>query len=121
MNGRAPRSTSLLELWSPLGGVTVRPLLGGQAFFKDGTMFALLWQGAVFLRDDEAPPAEGPSPGQRHFVCTDRCGRPERLPYVQVPDELLDDGAEMRRRAEVALSAARSASSPPPLGTSRDR
>src|SRR5271154_3361188 len=42
------------ELFAPFGAVTVKRMFGGAGIWSDGLMFALVFDGAIFLKVDEA-------------------------------------------------------------------
>jgi DNA transformation protein len=44
----------IVELFAPFGPVTVRRLFGGAGLFAEGLMFGLVFDGAIFLKVDDA-------------------------------------------------------------------
>jgi DNA transformation protein len=93
------------ELFSAFGPVSVRRMFGGAGIFVDGVMFALVFDGEIFLKaDGETLPAlevEGSKP----FVYQAK-GKQVSLSYWRLPDRLLDDPDELAKFARGALGAA---------------
>ena len=56
----------LAELFAPLGNVVFRKMFGGLGIFKDGLMFALVAEDALYMKADDATipayAAEGSGP-----------------------------------------------------------
>jgi DNA transformation protein len=102
-----PFVAHLLDLLAPLGPVAARPMFGGHGFFQGGVMFALVWRETFFVRTDERNRPVHEAEALAQFLYPDRCGRPKRMPYFQVPPAALDDAEEMERWARPALEAAR--------------
>ena len=42
------------DLFAPFGPVTVRRMFGGAGIYREGLMFALVFDGAIFLKVDDA-------------------------------------------------------------------
>jgi DNA transformation protein and related proteins len=89
------------ELFAPFGPVTVRRMFGGAGIYSDGQMFALVFDGAIFLKVDET---------SRPFVYTraksaHRVGRAS-MSYWRLPERLYDDPDELAVWAHRALAIA---------------
>jgi len=82
------------DLFAPFGPVAVRRMFGGAGLYRDGLMFALEFDGVIFLRVDEASIPDFEREGSRPFVYT----RAKRL---------YDDPEELAVWAERALAIAR--------------
>jgi DNA transformation protein and related proteins len=98
------------ELFAPFGPVTVRRLFGGAGIFAEGLIFALVFDGAIFLKVDQASIADFAREGSRPFVYT-RAKRPGRvgrasLSYWRLPERLYDDADELAVWAARALAVA---------------
>ncbi len=99
----------LLDVLRPLGGMTARRMFGGAGLFRDGAMFALIADEALYLKADEitipAFQAEGCGP----FVYGTKNGARTIGSYWRAPEFLLDDDEAMRewcrRAAELAARA----------------
>jgi DNA transformation protein and related proteins len=111
------------ELFAPLGPVTVRRMFGGAGIWSDGLMFALIFDGAIFLRVDEATVPDFEREGSRPFVYTrakskGRVGRAS-LSYWRLPERLYDDPEELAVWAARALAIAERKTFAPRAGTKR--
>jgi DNA transformation protein and related proteins len=113
------------ELFAPFGPVTVRRMFGGAGIWSEGLMFALEFDGTLFLRVDETSIPDFEREGSRPFVYTrakspGRVGRAS-LSYWRLPERLYDDPDELavwagraRGIAERKKSAPRRRAAPKP-------
>ena len=94
------------ELFAGLGPVDVRRLFGGAGVFADGTMFALVHDGVIYLKvdADNLPAFEGE--GLAPFSYLRRGERASLSSYRRMPDRLYDDPAELASWARRSLAAA---------------
>ena len=95
------------ELFTPFRPVTVRRMFGGAGIFCDGLMFALVFDGAIYLKVDDASIPDFEREGSRPFVYTrakspGRVGRAS-LAYWRLPERLYDDPDELAVWAGRAL------------------
>lgn len=94
------------ELFAAFGPVVVRRMFGGAGIFADGTMFALVHDGVIYLKADErtAPAFEREALGPFTYM---RRGELASLSsYRRMPDRLYDDPDELAGWARAALAAA---------------
>ncbi len=109
------------DLFAPFGPVTVKRMFGGAGVYSQGLMFALLFDGAIFLKVDEASIPDFEREGSRPFVYTrgkspGRVGRAS-LSFWRLPERLYDDPEELAIWAARALAIAqRQKFAPPPRG-----
>jgi DNA transformation protein len=87
------------ELFAPFGPVAVRRMFGGAGIYSEGLMFALVFDGAIFLKVDEASIPDFEREGSRPFVYTraktpGRVGRAS-MAYWRLPERLYDDPDEL--------------------------
>jgi DNA transformation protein len=120
-------SDFIVELFAPFGSVTVRRLFGGAGLFCEGLMFGLVFDGAIFLKVDDASITDFEREGSAPFVYTraksrGRVGR-HSLSYWRRPERLYDDPEELvswarraftiaERRKEAPRKRARAAAKP---------
>jgi len=98
------------ELFAPFGPVTVRRMFGGAGIWAEGSMFALIFDGAIFLKVDDASIPDFKREGSRPFVYTrakspGKIGRAS-LSYWRLPERLYDDPEELAVWAARAHSIA---------------
>jgi DNA transformation protein and related proteins len=98
------------DLFAPFGPVTLKRMFGGAGIYSEGLMFALLFDGAIFLKVDEASIPDFEREGSRPFVYTraksrGRVGR-HSLSYWRLPEQLYDDPDELALWAARALAIA---------------
>ena len=103
----------LKEIFAALGPVSVRRMFGGAGVYAEGTMFALVADGELYLKADEETIPAFRAAGAGPFVYGAR-GRRVVMSYWRLPDRLLDEPDELAEWARAALRAAqRSAASRP--------
>ena len=94
-----------LELLSGLGDVRGRRMFGGWGVYLDGRMFALIADGELFLKADDASEASFRAAGCTPFVYQSK-GRDMTLRYFRPPGEALDASDAMLPWARLAWEAA---------------
>ena len=94
------------ELFSVFGPVNVRRLFGGAGIYADGTMFALLYDGLIYLKAGECNAAAFDLEALEPFTYTTKDGQRGITSYRRMPDRLYDDPHELAEWARNALSAA---------------
>ena len=102
----------VVDLFAPLGPVTIRRMFGGAGVFQQGVMFGLLSDDIVYLKADPALRADLVAEGGEAFVWKRPSdGRLTDLGYVSLPSAAMDDAeaaSEWGRRAlAVALAKAK--------------
>ena len=105
------------ELFTPFRPVTVRRMFGGAGIFCDGLMFALVFDGAIYFKVDDASIPDFEREGSSPFVYTraktpGRVGRAS-LAYWRLPERLYDDPDELAVWAGRALAIAERKKFPP--------
>ena len=105
------------DLFAPFGPVTVRRMFGGAGIFCDGLMFALVFDGAIYLKVDDASIPDFEREGSKPFVYTrakspGRVGR-HSMSYWRLPERLYDDPDELAVWAARAFAIAERKKFPP--------
>jgi len=98
------------DLFAPFGPVTVKRMFGGAGIWSEGLMFALVFDGAIFLKVDETSIPDFEREGSRPFIYTrakspGRVGRAS-LAFWRLPERLYDDPDELAVWASRALAIA---------------
>ena len=111
------------DLFAPFGPVVVRRMFGGAGIYREGLMFALVFDGAIFLKVDEASIPDFEREDSRPFTYTrakspGKIGRAS-LSYWRLPERLYDDPEDLARWAERALVIARRKKTTPRARTNR--
>jgi len=101
----------LEDLFAPLGGVSMRKMFGGVGVFKDGIMFGLVADDALYLKADESTAPAYEAEGRGPFVYEMR-GRSGTMPYWRLPDRLYDEPDDFHDWAEMAFAVARRTAKP---------
>src|SRR5690606_38752855 len=74
--------------------------------YFDGTFFALIDGGIIYLRTAEAARPNVEAEGARPFTYATRKGQVELGSYWSLPERLLDDPDELRDWAKASIAAA---------------
>jgi DNA transformation protein len=103
-------SEFIRDLFAQFRPVTVKRMFGGAGLYADGQMFALVFDGAIFLKVDAASIPEFEREGSAPFTYTrakskGRVGRAS-LSYWRLPERLYDDPDDLAVWAARALAIA---------------
>src|SRR5215470_4541752 len=108
----------IAELFAQFRPVTMRRMFGGAGVYAEGLMFALVFDGAIYLKVDAASITHFESEGSKPFVYTrfKSPGRVQRssLSYWRLPERLYDDPDELAVWAGRALAIAERRKVAPP-------
>src|SRR6266404_5496289 len=99
-------SGRIAELFAPFGPVAVRRMFGGFGIYAHGTMFALAYDGVIYLKADDTTAAAFQREGQGPFTYSAKNGKRAVMSYWRLPDRLYDDPDELAAWARDALAAA---------------
>lgn len=95
----------LHDLFAPFGEVRVRKMFGGYGVFRDGIMFALVADDALYLKADGENAHHFEARGLGKFGYEKGEKRIE-MSYYLAPDEILDDPREASLWAQRSFAAA---------------
>ncbi|HVG50952.1 MAG TPA: TfoX/Sxy family protein [Xanthobacteraceae bacterium] len=98
------------ELFENFRPVDVRRMFGGAGIFCDGLMFGLIFDGAIYLKIDDATMPDFEREGSKPFVYT-RAKSPGRVGkasvnYWRLPERLYDDPEDLAVWAARAFAIA---------------
>jgi DNA transformation protein len=93
------------ELLAPLGRASARRMFGGHGVYLDGTMLAIVFGGALYLKVDDASRARFEAEGSRPFVYRDAT-QEIAMSYWSAPEAALDSAEAMAPWARLARDAA---------------
>ena len=97
----------VVDMLGPLGA-TSRRMFGGHGIFRDGLMFALIADDRLYFKADSENRAAFAEAGGEPFTYL-RSGKAASLSYYSVPDDALEDPADLRDWANLGIAAARRA------------
>ncbi len=84
----------VMEMLTPLDGVSARAMFGGYGIFHEGTMFALISGSTLYFKVDDATRDSYEEAGGEQF---------QRMPYFQVPVDVLEEESALREWAQAAI------------------
>ena len=100
-------SDYVLELLEGFGPLEVKRMFGGAGLYKDGLMFGVLDDDALYLRVDDALEAEMKAQGSTPWSYSmKRDGTTRDMGYWKLPDTAADDPDEAVALARKSCSAA---------------
>ena len=93
----------MLDELASLGDVEARRMFGGTGLYLDEVMFAIVYDGRVYLKVDEESRADFVAAGSAPFQ-----PRPTQTlaSYYEIPEDVLDDAEKLRDWAARAARAA---------------
>lgn len=95
----------LHELLEPCGRVTTRRMFGGHGVYCEGIFMAIVIDGRLYLKVDDATRDRFSAAGSAPFVYDSR-GRTIEMGYWSAPEEALDSPEQMQPWARLAIAAA---------------
>jgi DNA transformation protein len=93
------------EALEPLGRVSLRKMMGGATLYLDGTIFAIMDEGELWLKADAESDAIWDAEGCERFSVTFRDGRVDTMNYRRAPADVYDDAEAMQRWTGLAVEA----------------
>ena len=113
------------DLFSGLGHVQARRMFGGAGLYAGGVMFALVDDGRIYLKTDDALQADLAAAGATSWIYTERrgpkAGIPQQTSYWSLPEPALDDPEEACAWARSALEVAEAKKTAAPRRKQRGR
>ena len=82
-------------------------MFGGAGIYADGTMFALVARGVIYLKTDDVNTPAFERENLAPFTYKTKGGKRGVMSYRRMPDRLYDDPEELATWAREALAAAR--------------
>jgi DNA transformation protein and related proteins len=98
-----------LELFGPLGHLTVRKMFGGAGIYCDGLIFAVVLDGDIYLKADEANLGAFIQASCPPVTMITKDNKVMQMSYRRLPDEALDDMDAALRWGRLGLGAAQRA------------
>jgi DNA transformation protein len=94
------------ELLQELAPIQIKRMFGGAAAYRDGRIFALLDDDAIWIKVDEVNEAQFADQGLPRMTYPMKDGRIMDMAYRRLPDSALDDPSEAARWARLGIEAA---------------
>ena len=94
------------ELFSEVGEITSRKMMGGLSIYADGQIFAILnAEGRLYLKAANALAKRLEAAGSSLFTYTGKNGKTRHMNYWTMPEDALDDPARAAEWARDSLRA----------------
>ena len=103
-------ASHVVNLMQSIGPVNAKFMFGGYGIFLERLMFGLIADSVLYLKADKDTENEFKAKGLEKFTYNKK-GKEFKMSYYQAPDEVIEDGGEMRSWAAKAYSAALRAAS----------
>jgi DNA transformation protein and related proteins len=98
-----------LELFAPMGYMTVRKMFGGAGIYLDGLMFVLISYGDIYLKSDAANLGAFIRESCPPLIFETKDGKHMEMSYRRMPESALDDASEALDWGRLGFEAARRA------------
>jgi len=95
----------LLDLFEPVGPLTIRSMFGGDGVFRDGLMFGLVADEVLYLKVDAQNQPAFEEAGSAPFTYEGK-GKPVRMSYWECPADVMEDPDAFADWARDAYDAA---------------
>lgn len=96
----------LLELFEPVGTVTLRRMFGGAGLFNQGLMFALVIGETIYMKVDDHNRAAYEDAGSEPFTYDTSKGSRGVMSFFTLPEVVYDDQTEAAEWARGSIDAA---------------
>ncbi|HZP78970.1 MAG TPA: TfoX/Sxy family protein [Pseudolabrys sp.] len=97
----------LRDLFASFGRISIQRMFSGFGLYADGTIFALVLRGTIYLKADADSIPYFEAEGLAPFGYDTKHGRRVLTSYWRMPDRLYDDPDELAKWARRALAASR--------------
>ena len=97
----------LEEALEPMGRLSLRKMMGGGTLYLDGTIFAIMVDGELWLKSDAEADAFWDQVSPERFTVAFRDGSIDRMNYRRAPSDVYDDADALQRLVSVSLEAGR--------------
>lgn len=94
-----------IEQFAPLGRVDAKYMFGGWCLYCDGTVFALVANGEVYLKGDALNIPAFEARGLKPFKPF--ADKPDTMKYFQAPPEIFEDPSSLKQWVGGAVEAGR--------------
>ncbi|HKY64385.1 MAG TPA: TfoX/Sxy family protein [bacterium] len=95
------------DLLGNIPGIHSRAMFGGWGIYKDGVIFAIIVDGALYFKVDESNREEFERRESRPFVYSRGKHRSTTMSYWLVPEEIMEDPEELDRWIERSVQVSR--------------
>lgn len=89
-----------------VGDLLRKKMFGGVGFYVDGIMFGLIGNDRFYLKADDTNVKDYEAAGMKAFM-SERKGK--GMPYYEVPADVLENAAELKKWAVKSLQVAKTA------------
>ena len=93
---------SILNKLTPHGPITARAMFGGYGIYFDKTIFSILIEDQLYFRVDESNVKDYEPYQSEPFVYAGK-NKPVALPYMTLPEEILNDSKKLPKWIEKSL------------------
>ncbi len=106
------------DIFRPLGPVIIKRMFGGHGIYAGALMFALEYQGEIYLKTDESSLPIFEAAGLRPFEFESKRGRMVTS-YRLLPEDAHEDERELKRWCALAMEAAQRSAAGKTKGTGK--
>lgn len=102
----------VMDALGEIPGITSRAMFSGYGIYKDGLIFGIIADGALYFKADTETHADFEAYGSTPFTYPMKSGKKTTLSYWLVPEEVLEDRETLSEWVENAHGASARAKRP---------
>ncbi len=96
------------DLFADIPGVTSRAMFGGYGLYKNGIIFAIIADGRLYFKVNDANRADYKQAGSKPFTYTMPGKKPMTMSYWELPEDVMEDrekiGTWVRRAVQASVT-----------------
>jgi DNA transformation protein len=96
---------AVYDLLGDVPGISSRAMFGGWGIYKDGVIFGIIADGALYFKVDDRNRAYFEEAGSRPFTYEGGNRKPVALPYWLLPEEAMEGGQDLYEWVERSVEA----------------
>lgn len=97
----------VMDLLADIPGITSRAMFSGYGIYKDGIIFAIIADGALYFKADEKTEPDFKEWGSEPFTYPMKNGKKTTLSYWLLPEGVMEDREVLSNWVENAVAARR--------------
>lgn len=109
------------DLFAGFPGIHSRAMFGGWGIYKDGIIFAIIADGALYFKVDETNRTDFEQRGSQPFVYSQGNHKSTTMSYWLVPESVMDDKEDLRQWIERSVGISWNAKRPKEAKSLRKR
>lgn len=85
----------MYDVMSDISGISSKPMFGGYGVYKDGKIFAILFEGKLYFKVGDSNRADFEKAGSKPFVYSKKKKGTVSLSYFELPVDVMEDKEQL--------------------------